>query len=79
MSTKNKIKAVFIAKTNKEAKLLSKAEDMASFIFELSNIRRKYLKYGDYSEEVFDALEKVFDDIRGALGSSNIIIDDLID
>lgn len=80
MSTKKIMpKAIFLAKTAKDVKLLTKAEDMANFIFELENIRRKYLKYGDYSEEVFETLENVFDDIRGALDSNKIIIDDLIE
>ena len=79
MSTKKKIKAVFIAKTTKEAKLLSKAEDMALFIYSLDNIRRKHLKYSSYSDEIEDVLETVFEDINEAICNYNIVIEDLID
>ena len=36
------------------------------------NIRRNYLKYGDYSESEYELLESVFDDIARHLIDENI-------
>ena len=36
------------------------------------NIRRNYLKYGDYSESEYEILEQVFDEIARHLTDENI-------
>ena len=53
----------FETKDEKEALRIIKSLDMASVLFELSNIKRKYLKYESLTEEEEAIVEKVFQDI----------------
>lgn len=59
------MKKIFKTNDKKEALNLLLAEDMASALHEITyTIRRKYLKYGEYSEIEYELLEKVFNDIQ---------------
>lgn len=71
---------IFTTKDPKEAMQIHKAADMASFINEVTcNIRRRHLKYNEsLTEEQYDAVEKVFEDIFECLNEHNLNIDDLI-
>lgn len=71
---------IFTTGNPKEALQIQKAADMASFINEVAyTIRRKHLKYNDsLTEEQYDAVEKVFEDILECLKEHNINIEDLI-
>ena len=69
----------FETKDEKEALRIIKSLDMASVLFELSNIRRKYIKYGDLSEEQDEAVEKVFQDIFEEVSDKGLVIEDLFE
>jgi len=53
----------FETKDTKEALRIVKSLDMACVLFEIGNIRRKYLKYGELSEVEEVVVERVFEDI----------------
>lgn len=71
---------IFTTGNPKEALQIQKAADMASFIYEVTlNIKKRHLKYNEnLTEEQYDAVEKVFEDIFECLNEHNINIDDLI-
>lgn len=69
----------FETKDAKEALRIVKSLDMACVLFELGNIRRKYIKYGDLSEEQDEAVEKVFQDIFEEINKKGLVIDDLLE
>ena len=69
----------FETKDAKEALRIVKSLDMACVLFELGNIRRKYIKYGDLSEEQDEAVEKVFKDIFEEINKKGLIVDDLLE
>ena len=71
-------KAVFIASNSKEAKLLSKAEDLAFFVSDILNLRRTIVKYEDWDDKELNGAEKVLDRIVEAMNNRNIVLDDLI-
>jgi len=72
-------KAIFIASNSKEAKLLSKAEDLAFFITDILDIRRSINKYEDWDDKEYNGAEKVFNRILERMNNRNIVISDLID
>ena len=69
----------FETKDAKEALRIVKSLDMACVLFELGNIRRKYIKYGELSEEQDEAVEKVFKDIFEEINKKGLIVDDLLE
>ena len=69
----------FETKDAKEALRIVKSLDMACVLFELGNIRRKYIKYGDLSEEQDEAVERVFKDIFEEINKKGLVIDDLLE
>ena len=69
----------FETKDAKEALRIVKSFDMACVLFEIGNIRRKYIKYGDLSEEQDEAVEKVFKDIFEEINKKGLIVDDLLE
>ena len=69
----------FETKDAKEALRIVKSFDMACVLFELDNIRRKYIKYGDLSEEQDEAVERVFKDIFEEINKKGLIVDDLLE
>ena len=69
----------FETKDAKEALRIVKSLDMACVLFELGNIRRKYIKYGDLSEEQDEAVERVFKDIFEEINKKGLIVDDLLE
>ena len=69
----------FETKDAKEALRIVKSLDMACVLFELGNLRRKYIKYGDLSEEQDEAVEKVFQDIFEEINKKGLVIDDLLE
>ena len=68
----------FETKDEKEALRIIKSLDMASVLFELSNIKRKYLKYESLTEEEEAIVEKVFQDIFEEVSDKGLVIEDLI-
>ena len=66
----------FETKDEKEALRIMKSLDMASVLFELSNIKRKYLKYESLTEEEEAIVEKVFQDIFEEVSDKGLVIDD---
>lgn len=69
----------FETKDAKEALRIVKSFDMACVLFELGNIRRKYIKYEDLSEEQDEAVERVFEDIFEEVNKRCLVIDDLLE
>jgi hypothetical protein len=72
---------IFTTDDPKEALQIQKAPDMVSFInYVTYTIRRRYLKHDEsLTQEQYDAVEKVFEDIFECMKEYNINIDDLID
>ncbi len=74
------MKYKFKTKDKTEALRITKALDMASVFFDITNLRKKYLKYDDtLSESQQEIAEKIFDDIQGLLYKHNIFVDELIE
>ena len=69
----------FETKDAKEALRIVKSFDMACVLFELGNIRRKYVKYEELSEEQDEAVERVFKDIFEKKKKKGLVIDDLLE
>ena len=69
----------FETKDEKEALRIMKSLDMASVLFELSNIKRKYLKYESLTEEEEAIVEKVFQDIFEEVSDKGLVIEDLFE
>ena len=69
----------FETKDAKEALRIVKSLDMACVLFELGNIRRKYVKYGELSESEDALVEKVFEDIFEEINKKGLVIDDLLE
>ena len=69
----------FETKDAKEALRIVKSLDMACVLFELGNIRRKYVKYEELSEEQYEAVERVFKDIFEEVNKKGLVIDDLLE
>ena len=69
----------FETKDEKEALRIIKSLDMASVLFELSNIKRKYLKYESLTEEEEAIVEKVFQDIFEEVSDKGLVIEDLFE
>lgn len=70
----------FETKDTKEALRIIQSLDMALVLFELGNIRRKYLKYDDnISEGEAEVVVKVFDDIFEEIDKRGLVIDNLVD
>ena len=69
----------FETKDTKEALRIVKSLDMACVLFELGNIRRKYLKYGNLSEAEGAVVERVFKDIYEEINNRGLVIDDLLE
>ena len=69
----------FETKDAKEALRIVKSLDMACVLFELGNIRRKYVKYEELSEEQYEAVERVFKDIFEEINKKGLVIDDLLE
>ena len=69
----------FETKDTKEALRIVKSLDMACVLFELGNIRRKYLKYGNISEAEGAVVERVFKDIYEEINNRGLVIDDLLE
>ena len=69
----------FETKDAKEALRIVKSLDMACVLFELGNIRRKYVKYEDISEEESLVVERVFEDIFEEINKKGLVIDDLLE
>ena len=69
----------FETKDTKEALRIVKSLDMACVLFELGNIRRKYIKYGDLSEAEDAVVERVFEDIYEEVNKKGLVIDDLLE
>ncbi len=63
---------------HKEATRIMKSEDMASVLFEIEQLPRKY-KYVDLGEAEHKMIEKIFSDITEIFDDHSIIIHDLID
>lgn len=73
------ISAIFFAKDDMEAKMYSKAKDMAIFIHSLDNLHRKYSKYMDnLTEDQEEIIEKIFSDIFKLKEDNNIVVEDII-
>jgi len=68
----------FETKDTKEALRIVKSLDMACVLFEIGNIRRKYLKYGELSEVEEVVVERVFEDIYEEINKRGLVIDDLL-
>lgn len=69
----------FETKDAKEALRIVKSLDMACVLFELGNIRRKYVKYEELSEEQDEVVERVFEDIFEEINKKGLVIDDLLE
>jgi hypothetical protein len=70
------MKYYFKTKDETEATKLINAEKYYNALNEINyNMRRKYLKYGDYSESEYAILEKVFDDIAHHISNEGINLD----
>ena len=69
----------FETKDTKEALRIVKSLDMACVLFELGNIRSKYLKYGNISEAEGAVVERVFKDIYEEINNRGLVIDDLLE
>lgn len=70
---KNKIQITFTVENSKDFKRLAKADDMASFIFELVNNGWREFKHTSYD------YQPSWDKINSLLQEHNIIIEDLIE
>ena len=57
----------------------NKSLDMAIVLYEIMNIKRKYLKHSDYSESQYTMLDEVFEDIFNSYDNNGINIDELIE
>lgn len=69
----------FETKDTKEALRIVKALDMACVLFELGNIKKKYLKYEELSESEDAVVERVFADIYAEIYKKGLVIDDLLE
>jgi hypothetical protein len=66
----------FTTKNETEAIKVINVEKYYNVLNEINyNMRRKYLKYGDYSESEYELLEKVFDDIANYIKNEGINLD----
>jgi hypothetical protein len=72
-------KAIFIARDSKEARLFSKAEDLAFLVGDILDIRRSIEKYEDWPEAEYEGADKVFSRILEAINHRNIVLSDIID
>jgi len=62
----------FETEEQEEAMALTMANEMSFFIHELSNIRKKYLKYRENTEEEDKVLVEVWDDIFNEINNRNL-------
>ena len=73
------MKHIFATEDDTEALRLLKSLDMALSIFEIGNLRRKYLKYEDLDEKEYLLAEKIFDEINELFTDNDVNIDELIE
>ena len=73
------MKYTFKTKDDTEALRLLKSLDMALSIFEIGNVRRKYLKYEDLDGKEYLLAERIFDEINELFLDNNVNIDKLIE
>ena len=71
------MKHIFATEDDMEAMRIVKSLDMALSIFEIDNLRRKYLKYEDLDEKEYNLAEKIFDEINELFQKNNVNIDEL--
>ena len=72
---------IFTTEDPKEAIRITKSEDMAVCLWEITNnIRRRYLKYKDeLTEEQLNVAEDIFADINHELDRWSINLDDILE
>ena len=73
------MKYTFKTKDDMEALRIAKSLDMALSIFEIGNLRRKYLKYEDLDGKEYLLAERIFDEINELFLDNNVNIDKLIE
>ena len=73
------MKHIFATDDDMEAMRIVKSLDMASSIFEIGNLRRKYLKYENLSKKEYLLAEKIFNEINELFINNNVNIDELIE
>lgn len=73
------MKYTFKTKDDMEAMRIVKSLDMALSIFEIGNLRRKYLKYEDLDGKEYLLAERIFDEINELFIDNNVNIDELIE
>ena len=73
------MKYKFETEDDMEALRIVKSLDMALSIFEIDNLRRKYLKYEDLDEKEYLLAEKIFDEINELFIGNNVNIDELVE
>jgi hypothetical protein len=73
------MKHIFATEDDMEALRIVKSLDMALSIFEIGNVRRKYLKYEDLDEKEYLLAEKIFDEINELFINNNVNIDELVE
>lgn len=73
------MKHVFATEDDMEALRIIKSLDMALSIFEIDNVRRKYLKYEDLDEKEYLLAEKIFSEINELFIENNVNIDELVE
>ena len=73
------MKYIFATEDDLEAMRIVKSLDMALSIFEIDNVRRKYLKYEDLDEKEYLLAEKIFSEINELFIDNNVNIDTLIE
>ena len=73
------MKYKFETEDDMEALRIVKSLDMALSIFEIANVRRKYLKYEDLDEKEYLLAEKIFSEINALFIDNNVNIDELVE
>ena len=73
------MKHIFATEDDMEALRIVKSLDMALSIFEIANVRRKYLKYEDLDEKEYLLAEKIFSEINELFIDNNVNIDELVE
>jgi hypothetical protein len=73
------MKHIFATEDDMEALRIVKSLDMALSIFEIDNVRRKYLKYEDLDEKEYALAEKIFSEINELFIDNNVNIDELVE
>lgn len=74
----NSIEYKFKTTDHQEAMRIMKSEDMASVLFNIEQLPRKY-KYEELGETEEKMIQKIFSDIREIFDEHSIIIHELID